>query len=416
MTLYKVELKRQLKTKSVRIFIVIGVVLTLVLSYLPISYIEYAYKTNDDVVITVSGLEAIQMRRTAWEDYTGKITPERIAASLKQYQEALSQYGEDGIFTGDMPDNEYYEKIAPIYRWIYRLREVYANPQTGAAADISSLSEQDALNFYDQCKQRLNVLMAMEQKEHPSAISQAQNLYNRVEMPFTYYSGVDGAVIDYMIFLIIFLVIIGVIIAAPVFSTEYQTGSDQILRCTKHGAYKLAATKVKVTLSIVASLYIICMLVFFIIVNTAFGWDGCKTSIQVAFSATCFLPINIGQIQVITIVAGLFALLASVCFVLLLSSKLSTVYTTTVIALLLCFVPMVLTAVFSGNIGMWIRCMFPTGGIGLSNSFFYELIGTNFIYADSVSIWIPFALLGFSIIEIPIWSALTFSSYTKHQV
>lgn len=416
MTLYKVELKRQLKTKSVRIFIVIGVVLTLVLSYLPISYIEYAYKTNDDVVITVSGLEAIQMRRTAWEDYTGQITPERIAASLKQYQEALSQYGEDGIFTGDMPDNEYYEKIAPIYRWIYRLREVYANPQTGAAADISSLSEQDALNFYDQCKQRLNVLMAMEQKEHPSAISQAQNLYNRVEMPFTYYSGVDGAVIDYMIFLIIFLVIIGVIIAAPVFSTEYQTGSDQILRCTKHGAYKLAATKVKVTLSIVASLYIICMLVFFIIVNTAFGWDGCKTSIQVAFSATCFLPINIGQIQVITIVAGLFALLASVCFVLLLSSKLSTVYTTTVIALLLCFVPTILTAVFSGNIGMWIRCMFPTGGIGLSNSFFYELIGTNFIYADSVSIWIPFALLGFSIIEIPIWSALTFSSYTKHQV
>ena len=68
----------------------------------------------------------------------------------------------------------------------------------------------------------------------------------------------------------------------------------------------------ELTLSIVTALYIICTLIFFIIVNTAFGWDGCETSIQVAFSATCFLPINIGQIQIITMAAGLLALLASV--------------------------------------------------------------------------------------------------------
>lgn len=416
MALYWVELKRQLKTKSVCILITTGFVLTLVLSYIPISYIEYTYKSNDGVDITVNGLEAIQMRKIAWEDYTGEITLEKIASSLKEYQEALKQYGEDGIFTGDMPASEYYEKIAPIYRWIYRLREVYANPQTGSAADISNLSEEEALNFYHQCYQRLDVLMAMEQEEHSSAISQAQEFYGKVEMPFIYYPGVDGAVIDYMIFLIIFLVIIGVIIAAPVFSSEYQTGSDQILRCAKHGMHKLASAKVKVTLFIVTALYIVCTTIFFLIVNTAFGWEGCKTSIQVAFSATCFLPINIGEIQIIGVVAGLFALVASVCLVLLLSSRLNAVYAATVIALLLCFVPMILTAVFSGNIGMWIRCLFPTGGIGLSNSFFYELISTNFIYAGSASIWLPFALLGCSIIEIPLFAFLTVYSYSKHKV
>lgn len=416
MRLYYVELRRQLKTKSVCILIAVGFILTLVLSYLPISYIEYTYKSDNGTSVTVNGLKAIQMRKVAWEDYTGRIEPEKIAAALKQYQEALIQYGEDGIFTGDMPASEYYEKVAPIYRWIYRLREVYANPQTGSAADVSNLSEQEALEFYDQCYWRLKALMSMEQQDHPSAISQAQNMYGNVEMPFIYYPGVDGAVIDYMVFLVMFLIIIGVIIAAPVFSSEYQTGSDQILRCTKHGMHKLASIKVRVTLSIVTALYIICTLIFFIIVNTAFGWDGCKTSIQVAFSATCFLPINIGQIQIITMVAGLFALLASACLVLVLSSKLNTVYTTTVIALLLCFIPMIFNAVFSGNVGMWIRCLFPTGGVGLSNSFFYELIDTNFIYAGSISIWVPFALLGFSIIEIPIWSALTLRSYIRHQV
>ena len=153
MRLYYVELRRQLKTKSVCILIAIGFLLTLILSYLPISYIEYTYESDNGTSVTATGLEAIQLRKAAWEDYTGEIEPEKIATALKQYQEALSQYGEDGIFTGDMPASKYHEKIAPIYRWIYRLREVYANPQTGSAADISNLSEQEALDFYNQCYQ-----------------------------------------------------------------------------------------------------------------------------------------------------------------------------------------------------------------------------------------------------------------------
>ena len=76
MRLYYVELRRQLKTKSVSILIAIGFLLTLVLSYLPISYIEYTYESDNGTTVAVSGIEAIRMRKAAWEEYTGKIEPE----------------------------------------------------------------------------------------------------------------------------------------------------------------------------------------------------------------------------------------------------------------------------------------------------------------------------------------------------
>ena len=191
MSLYSVEVKRQLKTKSVRILILFSIILTFVLSYLPISYVEYTYQANGGE-ITVNGMEAISMRKQEWESYTGKMTPDKSPLPLNSIQESESQYGEDGIFTGDMPRSEYYEKIAPIYRWIYRLREIYTDPQTSTAANISELTEKDALNFYEQCYKRLNNVMEAEQAAYPTAINQANSLYSRVEMPFTYYPGVDG--------------------------------------------------------------------------------------------------------------------------------------------------------------------------------------------------------------------------------
>lgn len=415
MNLYSVEVKRQLKTKSVRILIIFSIILTFVLSYLPISYVEYTYQANGGE-ITVNGIEAISMSKQEWESYTGNMTPDKIAFALKQYQESERQYGEDGIFTGDMPRSEYYKKIAPIYLWIYRLREIYTDPQTSTAANISELTEKDALNFYEQCYKRLNNVMEAEQAAYPTAINQANSLYSRVEMPFTYYPGVDGTVLDYLNLLIFVLVIVGALLIAPVFSNEYQTGSDHILRCTKYGTNKLAATRIKAGLTIVALLYIICTSIFLLIENTAFGWESCETSLQVPYSATSFLPVNIGQLELIVVAAGLLSLLATVCCILYLSSNMNSVYATTSLALLLCFSPMFVSAVLPEIMGMWVQCILPTGGVGLSNSLFYELVDTNFLHIGSASIWLPFMIVIFSIIEIPIWIKATIHSYTKHQV
>lgn len=43
---------------------------------------------------------------------------------------------------------------------------------------------------------------------------------------------------------IFLLAILCAVIVAPVFSTEYQTGADDIIRCTKNGRMRLATVKI----------------------------------------------------------------------------------------------------------------------------------------------------------------------------
>lgn len=432
MRLYFAELKRQIHTRSVRILIPAVFLFTLLLSWLPVSFVKYSclpasgqaqLSTSDSLlpqgadnadtgaVVTVKGIKAIRMRRALWKDYTGSAAPELFALALEQYQESLAVYGEDGIFTDEMPANDYYEKIDPIAKLIFRLREVYGNPKTGESADIRTLTAQDARNFYSQYLKWLDSYTAAEQRSHPSAAAQARILYQNVKTPFCYDPGASSTVLDYLVFLIFILVIAGVLIAAPVFSAEFQTGADELLRCAKHGMRRLVSARIKAALSISAILYVVCTAIFLVIENTIFGWETCSTSAQLMFSAACFLPLNMGQLQLLTAAAGLLSLTASVCLVLLLSCRMDTTFSSAASALLLCFLPSLLPALLPGNAGTWLRCFLPSGGVVPTNSIFYELIDTNFVHAGPFSFWIPFVILGACMAEIPIWYKLTFRSY-----
>lgn len=413
MRLYRVELKRLLKTRSVQLLILFSILLTFFFSYLPISFVEYAYQANGEEVL-VKGMKAIDLRREAWEAHHGVVTEEKIAAALAQFQECRAKYGDDGMFF-DMPASEYCEKIAPISSLVYRLREVNADSKTGMAPSYQELTEKDALNFYQQCYQRLDDVLRMEQSKHPAAINQAKALYSAVEMPFSYYPGFNADAVDYLVFLILVLTIVAVLIAAPIFSSEYQTGSDNILRCTKYGSTPLAAAKIKVTLTITAVLYLFCVSLYLLIEGTAFGWDTLKTSVQVIFSATSFPALNIGQLELLAAGAGLLACIAVVVCVLFLSSKLNAVYTTASLSLLLCILPSFSSSFLPSIVDLWARCLLPSGGIGL-NSFVFELLDTQFLHLGNLSLWYPFALILSTLVAIPLWIFASVHAYKRHQI
>lgn len=413
MRLYRVELKRMGKTRSVQLLLLFSVLVTLLFSYLPISFVEYSCQENGEEVL-VKGMKAIELRKEAWNPYKGQVTEDKISSALAQFQEGRAKYGNDGMFF-DMPASEYCEKIAPISSLVYRLREVNADSKTGMAPDYQELTEEDALNFYRQCYQRLDDVLRMEQSKHPAAIRQAKALYSTVEMPFSYYPGFNADAVDYLVLLILVLTIVATLIAAPVFSSEYQTGSDNILRCTKHGGTPLAAAKIQVTLTITSALYLFCVGLYLLIEGAAFGWDTLKTSIQVIYSATSFPALNIGQLELATAGAGLLAYIATVLCVLFLSSKLNAVYTTASLALLLCILPSFSSSFLPSIVDLWARCLLPSGGIGL-NSFVFELLDTRFLHLGGLSLWYPFALLLSTTVGIPLWSFASVQSYKRHQM
>lgn len=414
MSLYRVELKRQLKTRSVRLLLLFSLLITFVLAYCPISFVEYVYKENDQETF-VKGMEAISMRKEAWKAYSGEVTEEKIAAALAQYQESYLEYGEDGMWF-DMPDSEYCEKIAPISSLVYRLREVNADSKTGVAPSYQELTEEDALGFYDQCDQRLDDVLRMEQAEHPAAINQAKELYSAVEMPFSYDPGFNTNALDYQVMLTLVLTIVGALIAAPIFSSDYQTGSDNILRCAKYGRTPLALAKIKAAMTITTVMYLIYMSIYLLVEGFAFGWDCLKTSVQLIWSASSLLPMNIGQLMLLSAFVGLLAFFATILCVLFLSAVCKSVYASSSLSLLLCMLPILTYSFLPEGTDLWVRFLLPNGGIGLSNSFLYEVLFLNFLHLGNLSLWYPFALILGSVLEIPLWLLAAVRAYQKHSL
>ena len=48
--------------------------------------------------------------------------------------------------------------------------------------------------------------------------------------------------------------------------------------------------------------------------------------------------------------------------------------------MVLCLLPVIIGQVGSGNLAGWIRCILPTGGLGLGNCFLYELFDFKFLH------------------------------------
>ena len=63
MRIFTAELKRFLKTRSVQITLLLGLLFAVALAYFPISFESYTYTDEDGQEVTVEGLEAIRMQR-----------------------------------------------------------------------------------------------------------------------------------------------------------------------------------------------------------------------------------------------------------------------------------------------------------------------------------------------------------------
>ena len=133
-------------------------------------------------------------------------------------------------------------------------------------------------------EKRLESLMKMEQEDYPKAQQKAIEMYEQVEKPYVFYPGYNKDAMDYQVLLSFLVMVICVVIAAPIFSSDYQTEADAILRCTKHGRMKLATTKIVSALLISGIIYTICIGTYIIVSNSLFGWECTETSVQMLYS------------------------------------------------------------------------------------------------------------------------------------
>ena len=76
-------------------------------------------------------------------------------------------------------------------------------------------------------------------------------------------------------------------------------------------------------------------------------------------------------------------------------------------------IPIFLYVMAGGNAGTWLRCIFPSGGAGLGNSFLYAALDTDFAFAGSHAIWVPYLMMGAALVEIFIFAVLTVFNWCR---
>lgn len=412
MRLLILEIKRVLKTKRTWILMAASVLLAVFMAYIPTTFVT-AQKTDETGnYVEITGKDAINYYKS--NRVQGTVTPEILKEAVRRYQEVYKTY--DSVYGDNIPSEVYYEKLSAYQPYIRGIREALADRNNGIAPAVSDISIDKVGEYYDLLESRLASVIDMEQTGHPTAKEVALSKFAKVQRPYEYYYGAPSDSIEYETFFIFLITILCAVIVAPIFSTEYQTGADDIIRCTKNGKKKFAIIKVASACLIVGILYLLCGITWIVVTNSLFGWEGTKTSMQLIFSATTLLPYNVGQLQWANLLGGLLLFLSAICFTLLLSSFAKNNVSALAMALLFVMMPFLVYTVLPGQLGDWLQALLPGAGIGLGNSLLYAMTDFDFLHLGSASFWNTDVMLVLTLVKIPLFILFTILIYDRKRI
>lgn len=412
MRLLALEIKRVLKTKRTWILIAASVLLAVFMAYIPTTFVTVQKTDESGNYVEITGKDAINYYKS--NRVQGTVTTEVLKEAVRRYQEVYKTY--DSVYGDNIPSEVYYEKLSAYQPYIRGIREALADRNNGIAPAISDISIDKVGEYYDLLESRLASIIDMEQTGHPAAKEVALSKFAKVQRPYEYYYGAPSDSIEYETFFIFLITILCAVIVAPIFSTEYQTGADDIIRCTKNGKKKLAIIKVASACLIVGILYLLCGITWIVVTNSLFGWEGTKTSIQLIFSVTTLLPYNVGQLQWANLLGGLLFFLSAICFTLLLSSLAKSNVSALALALLFVIMPFLVYTVLPGQFGDWLQALLPGAGIGLGNSLLYAMTDFDFLHLGSASFWNTDVMLMLALVKIPLFILFTIVVYDRKRI
>lgn len=405
MRLYYLEMKRLIRTKSVWILMIAMVVLAAVMAYVPVTFIR-AYKTDAGNVQAVTGVQAVKISKETRKDMEGEVTEEKIRQAIRVLNEMYQEYGSS--FMEEVPADVYAEKIYPIMPVLNIIEQVLApdgkNLYNMEAFDVK---EEDAATIYEKYREEIQGL-----SQNPELVKEMQKISGSVKTPFTYESGMTLETVDYYTIYLFLVMFAFIVIASPVYAAEYQTGADDVIRCTKNGRVRIAVTKILVTFTLAVATFVASSLTFVAVLYILYGGSGFGTSIQMGY--VFYLPaLTIGSMLKLQIAGGVLFTLATVSFALFLSSKCKNVQTALISAFGIAILPMILNMAGNNNVLNIMRCILPTGGFGLINGLQSELMARNFALVAGHYIWLPYILLVAAAVAVPVFVGLTIVSYCR---
>lgn len=412
MKILYLELKRVLKSKLTWILLALALLISILLAWLPTTYCYSNYTDEAGNEVNLTGLASIAHEKERQADAAGIVTPERVRKAVEIYQACLASYGVTESY--DLPEDVYEREILPIVPLLHGVKEAFADPDTGMAPAIMEINPEQIDDYYSVCDARITSLMAMEQPDSPAAQRKAVEMYQNTEKPFEVYPGMNSTVLDYQNIMGFLVLLFCVVIAAPVFSADYQSGADDILRCTRYGRVLLGVAKLFTALFISGAAFVVCAAAHILVADSLFGWECTRTSVQMMYSIVTLADMNIGGLQFLFAIAGLLSVLASVSFTLFFSARCRTTVSSLASSLVFCIAPVVISMTVPGALGTWLCSILPASGTSIQASVLYAITDFQFLNLAGLSVWTPYAMIGACMIEIPLFAFLAVRSYCRH--
>lgn len=401
--LVKYEFLKILRKRSTLIVMAVSLLLTVFLFGLPI--IQYQTYNQNGVM---RGVEGIAYTKEQSEKYSVSLTEDYVTETIQEVQELFENpdnIGTDGneqFLIGDA----YWNEIAPREKMLNLIAKAYCKPNENVGYNsMPNLDVSKGANFYQAIETKMENIrnnpssnLSNEQKDYWN------NMSNDIDMPlqYGYYEGWEIILTSFE--LLMFAILAICITITPVFSGEYQAGTDAVILSGKYGKTKLITAKIIAsflfgTIAFVLHIAVACGLPLI-----AFGVDGWNLPLQIA-NTTIPYPFTFLQAALINLGVVFLVQLAMIGVTLFLSAKMKSPYLVLIVLVPILFIPMFLTP--NGTTGVYnltllllpYRATTPELGKYISYQF-GELVLDTFsmraiLYAALAVIMLPLARLGF---------------------
>lgn len=401
--LIKYEFLKILRKKSTLIVIAASLLVTAFLFGLPIMQFQ---TYNQEGVI--KGFAGIEYEKEQAEIYSVPLTDEYITATIREVQQLFENpdhVGYDG-YEQFLIDSAYWDGIAPRESLLNMVAKNYVNPNENMGYhSLSNLDISEGADFYGARQEKIEKLLNTASRElSEEQKAYWQNMNNKVDEPFQYgyYEGWEIIISSFE--LLMFALLAVCIVIAPVFSGEYQAGTDAVILSAKYGKTKLTTAKIIASYLFGALVFTLHVLVAFGLPLVAFGFDGWNLPLQIT-NTTIPYPFTFLQAVLVNLGVVYLVLFAMIGLTLLLSAKMKSPYLVLIVLVPVLFIPLFLAP--NGTTGAYNLILFllpyrstmPEIGKYLSYQFGGLVLDAftmrAILYALLTAVMLPLARLGF---------------------
>lgn len=394
------EFKRLCRNRTVWTLSVLSVMLSVLLVYVVISNVSYGVPGQPSFR---AGADAITHAKATYAPSCGPVTPEKLEAALKTYQDTADAYP-----GGVVPDAVREEKTAPLAPVLNLILNLYDTP---------FMPVENAADFYQQRDKVTHKNIEKQYPDLPAIQEAALSINQKIETPFYYAYGYgDSEGPEFLVLLLLVLILFCAIIAATAFSEDYNSRADDIQRCTRYVRLQLGTARLLAMYVLVLLLALVCTGIYLVSLNAVFGWEGLKASLQTRYFITAITPMTIGGVMGATLLSGVLTLLATASCAMLVSSRCRVPMAALAASVVITMLPVFLAFLHIDVNGLTL--LLPSSGVAASASFYQALTQNSlvFLHLGTFVLWMPTAYILYAAVEIPLFGLLIIWSYTSREV